>query len=464
MRHASSRFVFPVRSCLKPLLFLIAILAAGMSAAPALAQANSKYAAIVIDASTGKALFSANANARRYPASLTKMMTLYLTFEALQAGRISKDSKIVFSRNAAAEPPTKLGVRAGGSITVETAILALITKSANDAATALAETLGGSEENFARIMTAKARALGMSGTVFRNAHGLPNAGQFTTAKDMATLGLALNEHFPQYYDYFSVRSFQFGKQRIAGHNRLLGRVKGVDGIKTGYTRASGFNLATSASDGNRRIVAVVLGGVSGGARDKHMTDLVATYLPKASTRGGGNLVARAATAPLNAIAKVILPKKNAPTPDSRPDADGVQVASADEAILSLAEEQDTQVAAVAPTPAPRPENLPFAYSKLDPARLGGVDPVKTASVPTKGAWAVQVASSPSQSEAKAFLDRTSGNAGGVLGSASAYTVPFVKGGVTYYRARFGGFETKTAAWDACNALKRQKISCYAVEQ
>lgn len=470
MRHASSRFVFSVRSSLKPLLFLIALMAAGMGAAPALAQANSKYAAVVIDANTGKALFSANANARRYPASLTKMMTLYLTFEALQAGRISKDSKIVFSRNAAAEPPTKLGVKAGGSITVETAILALITKSANDAATALAETLGGSEENFARIMTAKARALGMSGTVFRNAHGLPNPGQFTTAQDMATLGLALNEHFPQYYDYFSVRSFQFGKQRIAGHNRLLGRVKGVDGIKTGYTRASGFNLATSASDGNRRIVAVVLGGVSGGARDKHMTDLVGTYLPKASTRGGGNLVARAATAPLNAIAKVILPKKNAPTPDSRPGADGVQVASADEGILSLAEEQNTQVAAIAPAPipapapAPRPENLPFAYSKLDPARLGGVDPVKTASVPSKGAWAVQVASSPSQTEAKAFLDRTSGNAGRVLGSASAYTVPFVKGGVTYYRARFGGFETKTAAWDACNALKRQKISCYAVEQ
>jgi D-alanyl-D-alanine carboxypeptidase len=476
VRHASSRPVSSLRPLLKPILILIALLAASMGAGPAMAQANSKYAAIVIDANTGKTLFAANANARRYPASLTKMMTLYLTFEALQTGRIGKDSKIVFSRNASAEAPTKLGVRAGGTITVETAILALITKSANDAATALAETLGGSEENFARIMTAKARALGMKGTVFRNAHGLPNPGQFTTAQDMATLGLALNEHFPQYYDYFSVRSFQFGKQRIAGHNRLLGRVKGVDGIKTGYTRASGFNLATSASDGNRRIVAVVLGGTSGGARDKHMTDLVGTYLPKASPRGGGNLVARAATAPLNAIAKVILPKKNAPTPDSRPGADEVQVASADENILSLAEEQDVQVAAAVPAPvkapaeapapaaAPRAENLPFAYSNLDPARLGGVDPVKTASVPSKGAWAVQVASSPSQSEAKAFLDRTSGNTGGVLDSASAYTVPFVKGGVTYYRARFGGFETKTAAWDACNALKRRKISCYAVQQ
>lgn len=465
MRHASSRFLRSFRLATKPVFLLIAVLAASIGATPALAQANSKYAAIVIDANTGKTLFSANANARRYPASLTKMMTLYLTFEALQSGRVKKDSKIVFSRNASAEAPTKLGVKAGGSITVETAILALITKSANDAATALAESLGGSEENFARMMTAKARALGMNGTVFRNAHGLPNPGQFTTAQDMATLGIALNEHFPQYYDYFSVRSFQFGKQRIAGHNRLLGRVKGVDGIKTGYTRASGFNLATSASDGNRRVVAVVLGGTSGGARDKHMTDLVSTYLPKASTRGAGNLVARAATAPLNAIAKAILPKKNAPTPDSRPSLDEVQVAAAEPEILSLAEEQDVQFAPA--TPAPRPavkaDAKAYAYSNLDPARLGTVDPVKTASVPAKGGWAVQVASSPSQAEAKAFLDRTSGNAGSIVGGASAYTVPFVKGGVTYYRARFG-FETKTAALNACTALKRQKITCYAIEQ
>src|SRR5690606_34832181 len=251
-----------------------------------------KYAAIVIDARTGETLYSKNANSRRYPASLTKMMTLYMTFEALASGRISKSTPVVFSANAAAEPPTKLGVRKGGSITVETAILSMVTKSANDSATAMGELLGGSAAGFARMMTAKARQLVMKSTVFRNANGLPNSGQFTTAHDMALLGIALREHFPQYYDYFSVRSFKYGKRRINGHNRLLGRIKGVDGIKTGYTRASGFNLVSSVKSDGRLLVAVVMGGKTGRSRDNEMARLIKTYLPKASRRGGGDLIAR----------------------------------------------------------------------------------------------------------------------------------------------------------------------------
>ena len=206
--------------------FMVFTLAAAIglaSAAPVSAAKDSRYAAIVIDANTGETLHSSSADSRRYPASLTKMMTLYLTFEALSKGRIQKDSKVVFSKNAAAEPPTKIGVKAGGSISVEAAILSLITRSANDSATALGEMLAGSEADFARMMTAKARSLGMKGTVFRNANGLPNTAQFTTARDMAKLGIALREHFPQYYGYFSTRSFAFGRQRIANHNRLLGR-------------------------------------------------------------------------------------------------------------------------------------------------------------------------------------------------------------------------------------------------
>ncbi|MGB3388691.1 MAG: D-alanyl-D-alanine carboxypeptidase family protein [Pseudaminobacter sp.] len=430
------------------------MIAVAMSiAATGSSAANSKYAAIVVDANTGKTLFSSNADSRRYPASLTKMMTLYLTFEALSRGKITKETRVPFSAQAAAEPPTKLGVKAGGSITVETAIYGLVTKSANDAATALGELLGGSQEQFARLMTAKARSLGMNGTVFRNAHGLPNTGQFTTARDMATLGIALREHYPQYYSYFSTRSFTFGRTRMPNHNRLLGRVKGVDGIKTGYTRASGFNLASSVSDGNRRIVAVVMGGTSGASRDNHMVELIKKYLPKASTRGKSEpLIASAGSTSFNALNKLLLPKKNAPTPDERPNAD-VTVAEVEDTVFVT----EAPIQAYAnPTPRPRAE----VEQKIAPQQQ--VDPVSTASL-SKSGWVVQVASSPSRTEAQAFLETAAKQAPAVLANASPFTVQFEKGGVTYHRARFGGFETKSAAWDACAALKKKKIACYAVQ-
>lgn len=421
-------------------------------------QAAAKDAAIVIDANTGKTLYSSNANSRRYPASLTKMMTLYLTFEALSKGKISKSSQVPFSANAAAEPPTKLGVRKGGSITVETAILSMVTKSANDSSTALAELLGGSEANFARMMTAKARSLGMANTVFRNAHGLPNPGQFTTARDMATLGIALREHYPQYYSYFAQRSFMYGRQRINGHNRLLGRIKGVDGIKTGYTRASGFNLVSSVSADGRKLVAVVMGGKSGASRDNEMARLINAHLPKASKRGGGALVARSDDDTASqAIAKVVLPRHDAPTPDAKPKTVEAIVAST-APIPSQGPRPKLPVAAEAP----EPSEVPFAQAYAGPEPAQQVDPVNTASLPT--GWVVQVASSPSKTEAEAALDKTSSQARAILASASGYTVPFRKGGVTYFRARFGGFETQTAALRACSALKKQRIECFAVQQ
>ncbi|RUW61012.1 D-alanyl-D-alanine carboxypeptidase [Mesorhizobium sp. M7A.F.Ca.US.008.03.1.1] len=435
-----------------------------------------RQAAIVVDAKTGKVLYSADANGRRYPASLTKMMTLYLTFEAMAKGKISRNTPVVFSAKASAEAPTKLGVKPGGSVTVETAILSIVTKSANDSATALGEMLGGNETTFARMMTAKARALGMNGTVFRNANGLPDPGQFTTARDMATLGIALREHFPQYYGYFSQRSFLYGRQRINGHNRLLGRIKGVDGIKTGYTRASGFNLVSSVSDGNRRIVGVVMGGTSGGSRDNQMASLINTYLPRASTRGGGDLVAKAGgNNPITALAKVLLPKHDAPTPDDKPMVEDDAVASNDDptATDAAADEQTTdaveETAPVVKTrkvktvivsaPQVATAQVVAAYAEPTPA---AVDPVNTASVPS--GWAIQVASSPKQAEAQAFLDKTTKQAPKVLADASGFTVAFDKDGVTYYRARFGGFGSKTAAWKACTALKKKNIECYAVQQ
>lgn len=456
---------------------MIAALAMTVVVADVASAMAARASAIVVDAKTGKVLYSADANGRRYPASLTKMMTLYLTFEALAKGRISKNTPVPFSAHAAAEAPTKLGVRAGGSVPVETAILSIVTKSANDSATALGEMLGGSEDNFARMMTAKARQLGMNGTVFRNANGLPDPGQFTTARDMAMLGIALREHYPQYYGYFSQRSFLYGRQRINGHNRLLGRIKGVDGIKTGYTRASGYNLVSSVADGDRRLVAVVMGGASGRSRDNQMAALINTYLPRASTRGGGDLIAKGNDNPIKTLAKVFLPKHDAPTPDAKPATDDAVVASADDdvqhdsqqvaeetkPVIQIKKVKTVAVAAMAP-PAKTEEasaQVVTAYTDPSPA-TPAIDPVKTSSVPS--GWVVQVASSPTKTGAQALLEKTSKQAPRVLADASGFTVAFDKDGTTYYRARFGGFDSKDAAWKACDALKRKKISCYAVEQ
>ncbi|MFC6656664.1 serine hydrolase [Roseibium salinum] len=250
--------------------------------APASALANSKYAGIVVDAKTGKTLYSSSADEYRYPASLTKIMTLYVVFEELEAGRLSLDSRLKVSNYASGRPPSKLGLKTGTTIKVKDAILALVTKSANDVATVVAENIEGSESKFAERMTRTARQLGMSKTTFRNPHGLPNSRQRTTARDMATLGRAIQERFPQHYGYFKTRSYTYKGRRYGNHNRLLGRVEGVDGIKTGYINASGYNLVTSVKRDGRYIVAVVMGGRTGASRNAWMTKLIGEYLPKAS--------------------------------------------------------------------------------------------------------------------------------------------------------------------------------------
>ena len=243
---------------------------------------SDKYAAVVVDANTGKVLYERNARDIRYPASLTKMMTLYMMFEAIDQGRLGMETQIPVSAYAAGRPPTKIGFKAGQSIDARSAILALCVRSANDVASAVAEHLGGSEERFAAMMTAKARQLGMRQTTFRNASGLPDEGQRTSAHDMALLSMALRKRFPHHYHYFRNRDFTYNGKLIRGHNDLLGRVPGVDGLKTGYIRASGFNLATSVSRRGKRIVAVVLGGESAKSRNRHMEELIEMYLPRAS--------------------------------------------------------------------------------------------------------------------------------------------------------------------------------------
>ena len=255
------------------------------------AWANSKFAAITVDARNGKVLFSSSADATRHPASLTKMMTLYVLFQELQSGRLSLNSPIRMTKRAANMAPSKLGVAPGDTITVETAIRALVVKSANDVAAAVAENVSGSESEFAERMTRTARKLGMTRTVFANASGLPNPRQVTTARDMATLGLRLMRDFPQYYPYFRTRSFVYNGRTVKGHNKLLGTYDGTDGIKTGYINASGFNLVTSVRRDDKRLVGVVLGGRTGAARDAYMKQMLSKYFGKA--RNGKTIAALA---------------------------------------------------------------------------------------------------------------------------------------------------------------------------
>lgn len=237
-------------------------------------KAQARFSAIVIDAGSGEVLYENGADVSRYPASLTKMMTLYMVFSALEEGRIRLGETMPVSRRAAAQPPSKLGLHAGSGITVKNAILALVTKSANDVATVVAEHLSGSERAFARAMTAKARSLGMKRTTFRNASGLPNSGQMSTARDMSRLGQALLRDHPQYYHYFSTEQFKYGRAHHRNHNGLLTTYSGLDGIKTGYIRASGFNLVASAKRGDQRLIGVVFGARTPGERGRIMTSLL----------------------------------------------------------------------------------------------------------------------------------------------------------------------------------------------
>ena len=237
-------------------------------------RADARYAAIVIDVESGKVLHETNADTRNHPASLTKMMTLYMLFEALEDGRVKPDQKLKVSRRAAGMPNSKLGLKRGATISVNDAILALVTKSANDVAVVIAETLAESESKFAQKMTKKAKALGMNRTAFRNASGLYNRRQLSTARDMATLAQALIRDFPQRYKTFSSQTFSYNGRVYRNHNKLLRNYQGADGLKTGYIRAAGYNLAASARRDGRRVVAVLFGGRSAKKRDRQVARLL----------------------------------------------------------------------------------------------------------------------------------------------------------------------------------------------
>ncbi|MFQ5775028.1 MAG: D-alanyl-D-alanine carboxypeptidase family protein [Kiloniellaceae bacterium] len=267
------------------------------------AEAQARYASIVVEFETGRVLHRVNADTRNYPASLVKMMTLYLAFEALERGNLTLDQELPVSRRAAGMPASKLGLKAGDTIAVRDVILALVTKSANDAAVVVAEALGTKETRFARMMTKKARALGMKRTSFRNATGLPNRRQLSTARDMASLARALIRDFPQYYEFFSTTEFTYGGRTYRNHNTLLRKYDGADGLKTGYIRASGFNLAASAVRDGRRLIAVVLGGKSPRSRDRHVASLLDRSFARLVATGGAKAPARPPRKPAPAVAK-----------------------------------------------------------------------------------------------------------------------------------------------------------------
>jgi D-alanyl-D-alanine carboxypeptidase len=446
---------------------------------------NPPYADIVVDAKTGAMLHQSNPDSPRHPASLTKIMTLYLLFERLEAGTIKLDTPMDVSEAASIQAPTKLGLKPGDSIKVEDAIKALVTKSANDAAVVVAEALGGSEEEFARMMTRKARALGMRHTVYHNASGLPNDDQITTARDQALLGIAIQERFPRFYRYFSTERFVFRGDALRNHNHLLGRVDGVDGIKTGYTRASGFNLVTSVRRDGRHIVAVVMGGSSSGRRDARMRDLIASNIAKASTNGQ-----------VTRMAEVPQPKPEpvpAPPPKMALAADASTPVSLDppQAIESTATIVPAHPGSRAPI---KPVQVKTVTVKLVPnARKAAAAPARPvavalpmpaeagagdADVPTakaeeatvaaaarrtaRGGWAIQVGAFEDEKEAKERLNSAQSKVPSLLERANAYTERTTKGDKTYYRARFAGL-SRNRAHAACRRLKRNDIACMALK-
>ncbi|NWN83391.1 MAG: SPOR domain-containing protein [Halomonas sp.] len=452
------------------LLMGLAILLAGEAQA-----ANPRYAAIVVDVESGEILHAANAEETRYPASLTKMMTLYMLFEALEGRSLSLHHALPVSSYAASKPASKLYVKAGSTIPVETAIEALIIKSANDVAVVVAESLGGSEEHFARMMTDKARDLGMNDTTFRNANGLPDAGQTTTARDMATLSLRLMQDFPQYYHYFSNTRFNWKGKTITGHNRLLDNYAGADGLKTGFIRASGFNVATSAVRNGRRLVSVVMGGFTAASRDAHMTDLLNRGFVRASLFGRGDWVAQADFSGERMNLPQAGPASREVVPSTRPAA---QVASrqAAEPAPRVTERMEPEPAVqVASLEAPEP--LPSATPSLPETAQGSArDPIhelisqadKSATrtrqrlepLGRSGGWGVQVGAFSNPDNARNLAGRAADRLASDLTNARV-DIHEAPGPQSLFRARLVNLD-ENQAYRACRSLARDGIDCMVV--
>ncbi len=436
----------------------LAVSAALLPASPALAE---KFAALMIDYQTGRVLHAVNADAQRYPASLTKMMTLYMAFDALRDKRISLSQSMPVSARAAAQDPSKLGLKAGETISVEDAVLGLATKSANDAAVVLAEFLGGTEPRFAELMTQQARQLGMSRTTFQNASGLPDPDQVTTARDMATLGKALIRDFPAYYRFFNTRSFTYEGRVHNNHNHMLRNFEGADGIKTGFIRASGFNLVASAQRDGRRLIGVIFGGDSPRRRD----DQMARMLERGFTmpgRGDDILVADAGIDGAPAAKP-----SGRPQPAQARQSQPQMLASSK---IAQGDSEDTKPARSA-RPAANPlgdgnrvANAQTVAMAAPVARDVGTAPAAgsgSGSVQGSG-WAIQVGAFAANGAARSAAEQAIKTAGGMLNRGSILIHPG-KGanGAQVFRARIGGL-SESQARDACRLLSQRQTSCFAL--
>jgi D-alanyl-D-alanine carboxypeptidase len=478
-------------------------------------------ASIVVDGNSGAVLEESNPDALRHPASLTKVMTLYLLFERLDAGTLRLDSQLTVSEHAAAQSPTKLGLKPGQTIAVEDAIKGIVTRSANDAAVVIAENLGGSEQGFARLMTQKAHALGMSRTTYVNASGLPDDDQITTARDQALLGRAIQDRFPRYYRFFSTTAFVFRGQTIRGHNHLLGSVAGVDGIKTGFTNASGFNLMTSVHRDGRYLIGVVLGGRSAGERDAHMRALVESNILLASAHRTAPVIADRGPMMVAMAAPIVATPQSSPArAQAKPAARAALAVTASPGARGVVGSNDpirplivktvtyravtvhsptmrpmpvlvpstapTVVAAqeppAPPVRAPQAQPAPPVVASVPPVQV--IAPVKpdpgppvaaavgyqlasasSVVVPASHAhsgWVIQIGAYGAEDEARQHLSEAKLKLHAMLASADPFTERVQKGDTTFYRARFAGFDRATAE-AACRQLKRNDFACITVK-
>ena len=464
------------------------------------------FSAIVVDANSGRTLYSADENGLRHPASITKVMTLYLLFEQLDSGAMTLRTQIPISQHAASQEPSKLGLAPGDSISVDDAIKAVVTRSANDIAVAIAEAVGQSESNFADMMTRKAHALGMTNTLYRNASGLPNDEQVTTARDLTILGRSLEERFPGYFRYFSTAQFDFDGEIIGNHNHLLGRIDGVDGIKTGYTRASGFNLLTSVHRDGRSLLAVVMGGRSAAGRDRIMANLIGDHIAEASTAHTATAIAdasRAETAeprdvpvaapPARArqavVAEAKVERVSAATRAANAAGEGDDGAGDEQAATPQPMVQAPTLAprAAQPTaadlgmlkspasakpsakiqarlaaasalimpPLGRPETS--ADGERRPDRASQQDEASDGVGPR--GWMIQIGAPDNLAKANALLSRARERNPSTLAAAKPVTEKVRKGDATLYRARFAGLDSASAE-AACRSLKRTGFSCF----
>ncbi|MHA1540087.1 MAG: D-alanyl-D-alanine carboxypeptidase family protein [Alphaproteobacteria bacterium] len=485
------------------------------------ASASSNYAAILVNAADGEILYAAEADTKRYPASLTKIMTLYLVFEKLKAGDITMDTKWKVSKRATRQPPSKLYLKVGQKLKVQDAILSLVTKSANDVATTIAENMAGSESRFARLMTQKSKKLGMKKTVFRNASGLPHRGQKTTARDMAMLSIALMRDFPEFYKFFSQYEFNYGGKTYYNHNKLLTSYDGTDGIKTGYINASGYNLVASTKRDGQRLVGVVFGGKTSGSRDRHMkqildrgfTMMAENAKKKLRYYAGGdesvpqNIGTQVATAEQNITTQDILnewrnksrttvaaveteksalPEQATFLPEVERNMDDIV------SVDALPEIDVPTFAVVTERPAPSPvnynKNVVEMGSRDDPYFRPKVRKTKTvwgtppsvidnkkrilasynpetdviADVKTlTKSWGIQVGAYTEYGQAKAKARQVSGILSQKLDGAKIAVTKTKKGRKLYYRSRLVGIE-KADAKRACSYLSRKRQDCIPV--